>query len=58
MVLLQLEHPLELFVKRRKFVPGSRFQALPDMTQTVAPKAYSFTVRIYILLCQYEFYVD
>ena len=31
MVLLQLEDPLELFVKRREFLPGSRFLKLNNI---------------------------
>ena len=32
MVLLQLKDPLELFVKRREFLPGSGFLSRLDMT--------------------------
>ena len=32
MVLLQLKDPQELFVKRRKFLPGSWFPSCDDMT--------------------------
>ena len=32
MVLLQLKDPLELFMKSREFLPGSRFLSRRDMT--------------------------
>ena len=32
MVLLQLKDPLELFMKRSEFLPGSRFLSHGDMT--------------------------
>ena len=35
MVLLQLKDPLELFIKRKEFLPGSRFLSRRDMTQAV-----------------------
>ena len=35
MALLQLKDPLELFMKRRKFLPGSRFLSRRDMTVAV-----------------------
>ena len=35
MVLLQLNYPLELFVKRREFLPGSGILSRRDMTQAV-----------------------
>ena len=44
MVLLQLKDPLELFVKRREFLPGSRFLSCRNMTQAdesdVKPKTF------------------
>ena len=36
MIYLQLKKPLELFVKRRKFLPGSRFLSRRDMTYMLA----------------------
>ena len=35
MVLLQLIDPLELFVKRKEFLPGSGFPSRCDMAQAV-----------------------
>ena len=35
MVLLQLKDPLELFMKRREFLPGSGFLSRRDMTLAV-----------------------
>ena len=32
MVLSHLKHPLELFVKRREFLPGYKFLSCHDMT--------------------------
>ena len=44
MVLLQLKDPLELFVKRREFLPGSGFLSRRDMTLAVESdvKPHSF----------------
>ena len=44
LVLLQLKHPLELFVKRREFLPSSEFVFCHDMIQAVEGdlKTHSF----------------
>ena len=44
MVLLQLKEPLELFVKRKEFLPGSGFPSRRDITKGVESdvKPHSF----------------
>ena len=47
MVLLQLKDPLELLVKRREFLPGSRFLSRRAMTLVVVSdvKTHSFLFK-------------